>query len=72
VGAQTAMVFGKGERRFRPEDTHTDDGKGDLSPISEALQALGVKKQPHHFDGFDCVGLGRYRDHEDWLSSIPQ
>jgi hypothetical protein len=71
MGAQTAMVLEKGNVVFGPRTHSTDDGKRDLTPISEALQVLGVMKQPHHSDQFDCVGLGRYRDHEDWLSSIP-
>ena len=72
MGAQTAMVFEKGNVVFGPRTHSTDDGKSDLTPVSEALQVLGVKKPPYHFDEFDCVGLGRYRDNnEDWLSSIP-
>jgi hypothetical protein len=71
MGAQTAMVFEKGNVVFGPRTHRTDDGNSDLTPIREALQVLGVKKQPHPFAEFDCVGLGRYRDNEDWLSSIP-
>jgi hypothetical protein len=71
MGAQTAMVFETGNVVFGPRTHSSDDGKSGLTPVSEPLRVFGVKKPPHHFDEFDCVGLGRYRDHEDWLSSIP-
>jgi hypothetical protein len=35
------------------------------TPISQALRRLGVIKGDHP-DEFDAVGLGRYRDTEDW------
>ena len=72
MGAQIAMVFDKGNVVFGPRKHKTNDGKTDRSPISEALQVLGAKKRPQDFDEFDSVGLGRYRDSEEWLSSIPQ
>ena len=71
MGAQTAMVFEKGNVVFGPRTPSSDDGKSGLTPVSEPLRVFGVKKPPHHFDEFDCVGLGRYLDNEDWLSSIP-
>lgn len=38
----------------------------DPGAINAALRFLGVKVGDHH-DEFDALGLGRYRDTEDWL-----
>lgn len=37
----------------------------DASAINAALNFLGVRKGDHH-DEFDALGLGRYRDTDDW------
>jgi hypothetical protein len=67
VGAQTAVVWNKGQLVYKgntayQEDTHCTD-----RPINEALRYLGIIADPH-LDEFDTVGLGQYRSNEDFLN----
>lgn len=62
LGAQGATVFKDGKCIYGP--MAAPDG-----PISEALRLLGVRKSSADTDEFDTVGLGRYRDNEDWIAA---
>ena len=58
-GGQSAVVFQGGQVAFGPK-------RGEIGPINEALQFLGIKgfAQP---DEFQAVGLWRHRFTDDWL-----
>ncbi|MEV4310841.1 hypothetical protein [Actinocrispum sp. NPDC049592] len=66
-GMQSAQVWHDGEvvlgPLHQPEGEPPDEAG---SPISQALQHLGVSRGDH-FDEFDAVGLDRHRETEDWL-----
>ncbi|WET77736.1 hypothetical protein P3102_27160 [Amycolatopsis sp. QT-25] len=67
VGTQFAQVWDHGKTVLGPLRLAEDEpAPADGSPISQALRWLGVLKG-EHFDEFDAVGLGRYRDTDDWL-----
>ena len=67
TGAQTAQVWDAGQMVLGP--LHLAEGEpapAAGTPIAQALRQLGVTKGSH-FDEFDAVSLGRYRDTDDWL-----
>ncbi|MFI7122933.1 hypothetical protein [Amycolatopsis sp. NPDC049868] len=67
AGTQSAQVWERGETVLGPLHVGEDDPRpADGSPISQALRRLGVLKGDY-FDEFDAVGLGRYRNTDDWL-----
>lgn len=67
VGSQSAQVWHRGTVALGPLLVAVGERPPTAgSPISQALRALGVRRGTH-FDEFDAVGLGRYRDTEDWL-----
>lgn len=59
IGSQAAAAFAAGEPAFLQGETETQ------SPINEALKVLGVIRG-HFADEFDALGLGRYRQMDDW------
>lgn len=59
VGTQAAAVFANGAPAFIQGETEQPGA------ISEALRVLGVIRG-HYVDEFDAVGLGRYRQMDDW------
>jgi hypothetical protein len=70
TGSQSAQVWDDGHVTLGPlhlaeNQPHPPTG----TPISRALQRLGVDKG-NHYDEFDAVGLGRHRDTDDWLDHI--
>jgi len=58
-GIQASAVWKEGKLIFGP--------LVDVSAINEALRRLGVTKGNHH-DEFDSLGLGTYRDTNQWGS----
>lgn len=65
VGTQFAVVWRAGAIVFGPA-VQPERAPGSL--ISQALRLLGASSGGH-VDEFDAVGLGRYRDVDDWLRS---
>ena len=59
-GVQSALLWERGEVAYGPAEAS-------LGPINEVLRRLGVERGAHH-DEFDAVGLGHYRDNEDWIN----
>ena len=70
VGSQVAAVWDAGQLVLgptaEPEHSFTPEHP---SPISQALQRLGVSARGH-FDEFEAVGLDRHRNMEDWLEDV--
>jgi len=68
VGTQFAAVWRGGVLVFGPvlQPEGAPFSATDGSLISQALRLLGVSRE-RHVDEFDAVGLGRYRDVDDWL-----
>jgi hypothetical protein len=58
-GKQSALLWERGLVAYGP-------AKATLGPINDVLRRMGVERGDHH-DEFDAVGLGRYRDNEDWI-----
>ena len=58
-GEQAALLWERGEIVYGPV-------KAALGPINDVLRRMGVERGDHH-DEFDAVGLGLYRDNEDWI-----
>jgi len=64
-GAQGAAVFRRGELEWLRE--YGPIGRViPLTPISEALQRLGVDRG-NFVDEFAALDLARYRETQDWL-----
>ena len=59
-GKQSALLWERGEVAYGPAEAT-------LGPINGVLRRMGVRRGDHH-DEFDAVGLGRYRDNEDWIN----
>ena len=58
-GKQSALLWEGGEVAYGPALAR-------LGPINDVLRRMGVERGENH-DEFDAVGLGRYRDNEDWI-----
>ena len=58
-GEQSAVLWERGEMVYGP-------AKSRLGPINGALRRMGVERGAA-LDEFDAVGLGRYRDNDDWI-----
>jgi hypothetical protein len=58
-GEQAAVLWEGGEVVYGP-------ARARLGPINDVLRHLGVERQDG-LDRFDAVGLGRYRDNDDWM-----
>ena len=69
TGDQGAIVFRDGKRSWLSERGQIRRGMP-ITPISEALQRLGVDRAGFH-DEFAALGLGRHRETEAWLSEFP-
>jgi hypothetical protein len=59
-GEQAAIVWAKGKIVFGP-------ARANFGTINEALRHLEVERGAHR-DRFDAIGLGRYRDNDDWIN----
>lgn len=76
VGTQAAMVWMNREVVFGPLVTKNfDEGlQGGLvtslseGAINQALRSIGVTRD-EHVDEFDALGLGQYRNTEDWIKN---
>jgi hypothetical protein len=68
VGSQSAIVWRNGEIIFGPLQTADVAFLSD-GAISRALRALGVARR-NAIDEFDELGLGSYRDNEDWVEAV--
>ncbi len=67
ASSETAQVWDGGHVVLGPLHlAENEPPPADGSPISQALRRLGVDKRDHH-DEFDAVGLGRFRETDDWL-----
>jgi hypothetical protein len=71
-GTQSAIAFRHGTVLVGPIHTQSDDGEedgytttDDLA-INQVLRALGVSPDGGR-DEFDTIGLGRFRETEDWV-----
>lgn len=64
VGKQAATVWDEGKQLMSPQ-------KADIGSINEGLKFIGVVCESE-FDEFDSVGLGRYRNNEDWTEQYCQ
>lgn len=62
-GRQSAIVFSDSAVICRPK-------QADVGPISQALEQLGVIKEPGHQDEFQSVGLGGFRSSEELLKPM--
>jgi hypothetical protein len=70
VGTQAAAVWDNGQLAFGPKHKGEDERFApEGSPISQALRHLGADRGSQ-IDEFAAVGLGRHRDHGDWLLEI--
>ncbi|MGC9381237.1 hypothetical protein [Streptomyces sp. MH13] len=69
VGEQRAAVWADGALAVGPLDVPARKWMvRAVSPISQALQQLGVKRSLGG-DEFEALGLGRHRNADDWMSS---
>lgn len=69
-GVQAAAAWKDGKILFRPTKSDSISVSRD-EPINSALRAIGVVHDPKQLDEFDTVGLGRFRDNEDWINQPP-
>jgi hypothetical protein len=63
-GTQAGIVWQQGQVIFEPLLSE------EIGVIDQVLRTLGVQVGADH-DEFDALGLGKYRDTEDWLKDIP-
>ncbi|HEV2799642.1 MAG TPA: hypothetical protein VGW12_04050 [Pyrinomonadaceae bacterium] len=58
-GEQAAVLWERGEVSYEP-------ARGKLGQINDVLRRMGVERGDD-LDEFDALGLGRYRNNEDWI-----
>jgi hypothetical protein len=70
-GEQAAAVWEAGQITFGPLRTRTPEDTSPLldGAINQALRMLGVVRV-EAIDEFAALGLGRYRNNEDWIAAI--
>lgn len=70
VGQQGSVVWEGGEVVLGPLVDRAEPSpptKLEAGPINRALRRLGVQRSPDDVDEFATLGLGKYRNTEDWL-----
>lgn len=84
TGFQCAVAWNDGDVIFYPNAAGREEGfqmdRNTLNPINDALSKIGVEiylaedleNDLDEFgkDEFDKLGLGRYRDNDDWIKSL--
>ena len=71
VGQQGSVVWDDGEVVLGPIVDRIgplSPAKLEAGPINRALRRLGVQRSSDDIDEFAALGLGTYRETEDWLA----
>lgn len=85
TGFQCAVAWKDGEVEFYPNAAGEEEGfqmdRNSREPINDALSKIGVERyltedledlDEFSKDEFDKLGLGKYRDNDDWIKSLTE